>query len=232
MSASDTSDAFRGWWAAPPGLSPSSQAHCCSRWAGHTPCRPLVLPLTISRHRLRDGSPATTSRPRAPRSRRATMHPTGCVSRAGGLSPSRMAWSCTSPESTQLSGGPCSTSRWATGSRSGALSTIGANVSTTRRSWCSGRPTSGLSATCLMSAAVSRSSGSPPDRSRVELRYAQGPPLRETDVDGGFVILADAMRPLTELVAFDAAGRELGRADVSHIDLSYRCQHEPGCTTP
>jgi hypothetical protein len=55
MSASDTSDGFRGWWAAPPGLWPSSQAHCCSRWAGHTPCRPLVLRLTISRHRLRDG---------------------------------------------------------------------------------------------------------------------------------------------------------------------------------
>jgi hypothetical protein len=64
---------------------------------------------------------------------------------------------------------------------------------------------------------------------RVELRYAQGPPLRETDVDGGFVILADAARQPTELVAFDAVGRELGRADVSHIDLSYRCQQEPGC---
>ena len=51
----------------------------------------------------------------------------------------------------------------------------------------------------------------------VELRYAQGPPLRETNVDGGFVILADAARPLTELVAFDAAGRELGRADVSQL---------------
>jgi len=51
----------------------------------------------------------------------------------------------------------------------------------------------------------------------VELRYAQGPPLRETNVDGGFVILADAARPLTELVAFDAAGRELGRADVSRL---------------
>jgi hypothetical protein len=67
---------------------------------------------------------------------------------------------------------------------------------------------------------------------RVELRYAQGPPLSVTDVDGGFVILADAARPLTELVAFDAAGRELGRVDVSHIDLSYRCQQEPGCSTP
>jgi hypothetical protein len=67
---------------------------------------------------------------------------------------------------------------------------------------------------------------------RVELRYAQGPPVRETNVDGGFVILADAVRPLTELVAFDAAGRELGRADVSHIDLSDRCQQEPGCSAP
>jgi hypothetical protein len=67
---------------------------------------------------------------------------------------------------------------------------------------------------------------------RVELHYAQGPPLTETDVEGGFVILADATRPLTELVAFDAAGRELGRADVSHIDLSYRCRQEPGCSTP
>jgi hypothetical protein len=49
---------------------------------------------------------------------------------------------------------------------------------------------------------------------RVELRYESGPPLVADRVDGGFVLLADAGRERAELIAFDAAGRELERADV------------------
>lgn len=54
---------------------------------------------------------------------------------------------------------------------------------------------------------------------RIELRYAAGPPLVTTDTDGGFVLLADASRPLRELIAYDAAGQELQRIDVGHIRL-------------
>jgi hypothetical protein len=36
---------------------------------------------------------------------------------------------------------------------------------------------------------------------RVELRYEQGPPLVETGLDGGFILLADAGRRLHELLA-------------------------------
>lgn len=50
---------------------------------------------------------------------------------------------------------------------------------------------------------------------RVELRYASGPPLEAKHVHGGFVLFADANRPLRELIVFDAAGHELDRADVS-----------------
>lgn len=50
---------------------------------------------------------------------------------------------------------------------------------------------------------------------RVELRYASGPPLEVRGLHGGFVLLPDAHRPLREIVAYDAAGRELERADVS-----------------
>jgi hypothetical protein len=64
---------------------------------------------------------------------------------------------------------------------------------------------------------------------RVELRYAEGPPLTADRVDGGFVLMADARRQLDELVAYDAAGHELDRADVSHIDLRHVCNREPGC---
>ncbi len=64
---------------------------------------------------------------------------------------------------------------------------------------------------------------------RLELRYATGPPLVERGVHGGFVLLADARRPLRALVAYDRAGRELERKDVSYIDLSRICRDERGC---
>lgn len=64
---------------------------------------------------------------------------------------------------------------------------------------------------------------------RVELRYAEGPPLVSGIGDGGFVLLVDAWRSLREVVAYDASGRELGRADVSNYDLRYQCEKEPGC---
>jgi hypothetical protein len=68
---------------------------------------------------------------------------------------------------------------------------------------------------------------------RLELRYTEGPPLVATGVDGGFVILADAWRPLREMVAYDAAGHVLERADVSNLDMRYYCDKEPGtCPTP
>jgi hypothetical protein len=49
---------------------------------------------------------------------------------------------------------------------------------------------------------------------RVELHYADGPPSIADGVDGGFVLMADATRPLRELVVYDADGRELQRTDV------------------
>jgi hypothetical protein len=65
---------------------------------------------------------------------------------------------------------------------------------------------------------------------RLVLHYVDdGPPLGETGVDGGFVLLVDAWRPLRELVAYDASGRELERVDVRYLDLRYYCEKEPGC---
>jgi hypothetical protein len=67
---------------------------------------------------------------------------------------------------------------------------------------------------------------------RVELRYEQGPPLVETGLDGGFVLLADAGRRLHELVAYDAAGRELERVDLGYVDTRDFCKLEPTCPSP
>ena len=50
---------------------------------------------------------------------------------------------------------------------------------------------------------------------RVELQYVSGPPLVANDVDGGFVLMADATRALREIVVYAADGRELERTDVS-----------------
>lgn len=67
-----------------------------------------------------------------------------------------------------------------------------------------------------------------PSVERLELRYEAGPPLVETGVDGGFVLIVDAWRPLRELIAYDADGHELERLDLFYLDLSYHCEQEPG----
>ena len=64
---------------------------------------------------------------------------------------------------------------------------------------------------------------------RVELHYDEGSPDSTAGIDGGFVLLADASRPLRELVAYDGAQRELERVDVRHLDMRYLCDREPGC---
>jgi len=52
---------------------------------------------------------------------------------------------------------------------------------------------------------------------RVAVTYAAGPPTVVDGIDGGFVALVDSRRELRELVGFDAAGRELDRADVRAV---------------
>jgi hypothetical protein len=65
---------------------------------------------------------------------------------------------------------------------------------------------------------------------RLVLHYVDdGPPLVETGVDGGFVLLVDAWRQLRELVAYDAAGRELEQVDVRYLDLRFYCEKDTGC---
>jgi hypothetical protein len=63
---------------------------------------------------------------------------------------------------------------------------------------------------------------------RVELTYASGPPTVADGLQGGFVLLADAMRPLRELIAYDAAGRELERVDETKMELRV-CREVRGC---
>jgi hypothetical protein len=67
---------------------------------------------------------------------------------------------------------------------------------------------------------------------RLVLRYSEGPPLVTTGVDGGFVLIADAWRRHRELVAYDAAGRELERFDLGYLDPRYLCDKEPTCPSP
>jgi hypothetical protein len=68
---------------------------------------------------------------------------------------------------------------------------------------------------------------------RLELRYASGPPLFADGIDGGFVMIIDAWRRFDQLIAYDAAGRELERLDISDWDLRYVCDKEPGiCPSP
>jgi hypothetical protein len=67
------------------------------------------------------------------------------------------------------------------------------------------------------------------DVRRVEIRYAEGPPLVGDTGDGGFVLLADAWRPPRELIAYDAAGHVLDRVDVSEYDMRYVCEKDDGC---
>jgi hypothetical protein len=70
------------------------------------------------------------------------------------------------------------------------------------------------------------------DVKRVELRYSEGPPLVGDTGDGGFVLLADAWRPLRELIAYDGTGRVLERIDVRDHDGRYLCEKEPAVCPP
>lgn len=63
---------------------------------------------------------------------------------------------------------------------------------------------------------------------RVELSYGSGAPTVQDDLDGGFVLLADAHRTPRELVAFDARGGVVGRLDARGYDLRV-CTDVRGC---
>jgi hypothetical protein len=67
---------------------------------------------------------------------------------------------------------------------------------------------------------------------RVELRYAEGRPSIGDTGDGGFVLLADAWRPVRELIAYDGSGDLLDRADMRGDDMRYLCEKEPGVCPP
>ena len=64
---------------------------------------------------------------------------------------------------------------------------------------------------------------------RVELEYANGAPHVDAGVNGGFVLMVDGWRALERIVAYDADGRQLESADVSHIDMRGRCFDQAGC---
>jgi hypothetical protein len=58
----------------------------------------------------------------------------------------------------------------------------------------------------------------------MELTYASGEPTRADGLDGGFGVVADAHRPLDQVIVYDEAGRELERTDVSDIvGLGSKC---------
>ncbi|MFT3863257.1 MAG: hypothetical protein QM729_03220 [Solirubrobacterales bacterium] len=52
--------------------------------------------------------------------------------------------------------------------------------------------------------------------SSVELTYESGPPLRVSGVEGGFILLAEPDRGPTEVVAFGADGKEIGREPIDY----------------
>jgi hypothetical protein len=64
---------------------------------------------------------------------------------------------------------------------------------------------------------------------RVEVTYADAPPVVEAGLDGGFILLLDAWRLPLELIAYDAGGRELDRVDLTYLDTRYFCEKEPAC---
>lgn len=63
---------------------------------------------------------------------------------------------------------------------------------------------------------------------RVELRYTHGAPTVADGLDGGFVLLADARRQPRELVGYNRAGNQVGRFDVTGLELRV-CTDERGC---
>lgn len=62
----------------------------------------------------------------------------------------------------------------------------------------------------------------------VRLTYTSGPPTTAKTPSGGFVLLADARRPLRELIAYDADGKIVEREDVRALDLRV-CREVRGC---
>jgi hypothetical protein len=52
--------------------------------------------------------------------------------------------------------------------------------------------------------------------SSVELAYESGPPARVFGVEGGFVLLAEPDRGPTEVIAFGADGKEVGREQIDY----------------
>jgi hypothetical protein len=59
---------------------------------------------------------------------------------------------------------------------------------------------------------------SAPSVKSVQLLYGSGPPLEVSDINGGFVLLAEPGREPREVVAYDGNGGVLGRQAVSYID--------------
>ncbi len=59
---------------------------------------------------------------------------------------------------------------------------------------------------------------SAPSVESVQLVYGSGPPLEVSDVNGGFVLLAEPGREPREVVAYDGNGEVLGRQAVGYID--------------
>jgi hypothetical protein len=64
---------------------------------------------------------------------------------------------------------------------------------------------------------------------KVVLRYATGTPTMADGLRGGFVLMADARRRPETVAAYDSAGRELERGDISHIDMRSACAASPAC---
>lgn len=64
--------------------------------------------------------------------------------------------------------------------------------------------------------------------SQVELRYANGDPSIQGNLHGGFVLLVDAARQPRTLIAYDRAGDEAERVDVSGLQLRV-CGDPRGC---
>jgi hypothetical protein len=62
----------------------------------------------------------------------------------------------------------------------------------------------------------------------VELTYESGPPLRVSGVDGGFVLLAEPSRGPTEVIAFDASGKEIDREPINYPLLPVHEGPPPG----
>lgn len=66
------------------------------------------------------------------------------------------------------------------------------------------------------------------DVDRIVLTYTTGRPTTERDLNGGYVLLADATRRPRTLTAYTVDGRILERRDATNVDLRV-CRDERGC---